>query len=157
MRTATPRLRGIIGLSFCTVILAACGGDDDSPTGPSLIDITGTWRISYTNLNGDGGSCFTSPIDFQIIQIGTTFSGSSNSTWSTTCTVGGDTSVSTVTGAQINNGQISSSTITFDFGLSTFENEGTVSGNSMSGTSMWVVETPVKTFHLTGQFSGVKL
>jgi hypothetical protein len=153
----TPVLRRL-GLACLTLgLLSACGGSD-GPTSPRTVDLSGTWRVAFTNLSGSGITCSTTGIDYLITQSGSTFTGTSNSVWILSCT-DGITSVSdTAMGALISNGHVSGSTIDFDLATSSAHQTGTVSGNSMTGTSTWTVDLGSSgTLILRGQFGGVKL
>ena len=151
MHPWTRRLTPLLAL----VLFAACGGD--GPAGPGAISISGAWRITWTNMSGSGVSCSTSSIEIQITQSGTTFTGSSNSSWTLTCIAGGATDSETFTGAAITSGQISGSTITFNLATSAAQQTGSISGNSISGTATWTLDLGTGTLVLTGQFGGLKV
>lgn len=153
MISATRRLAAaILGLA----LLAACGGD--GPTEPKLVNLSGTWRVTYTNLTGSGITCSTTAIDYLISQSGSTFTGASNSTYTITCTDGVNTLSETLTGAIVSNGHINGSALEFDLATSAAHQTGTVSGNSMSGSATWTLDLGSSgTVVLRGQFGGVRL
>jgi len=144
----------VIGLA--AALLSACGGDN--PAGPSVANIAGTWRITYSNMSGSGVTCGTTAIDYVITQSGATFTGTSNSTYTFTCTDGVNTVSQTATGGIITNGQINGSSITFDLATSSAHQTGTLSGNSITGTSTWTIDLGSSgTVVLIGQFGGLRL
>jgi hypothetical protein len=145
---------GVLGLVLS--LLSACGGD--SPTGPKTADISGTWRITFTNMSGSGVTCGTSAIDYVISQNGDTFTGTSNSTYSLGCTDGVSSQSETLTGAIITNGHLSGSSITFDLATSAAHQMGTISGNSVSGSATWTIDLGTSgSVVLRGQFGGARL
>ena len=134
-------------------LLMSC---NSNPTGSSTpADISGTWGISYTNLQGSGISCSTSRITYTITQTGSTFTGSSTSTYTLTC-VQGTTQTSTASGAVISNGNVNGSSISFDLATSAYHQAGVISGNSISGTCTWSLAVGGSTVVLTGQFGGTR-
>lgn len=154
MTPVTHRL-GIACLAL--TLLAACGGDD-GPTSPKAVDLSGTWRITFTNLSGSGITCGTTGIDYVISQTGSTFTGSSPSTYRFTCTDGVSTESETLTGAVITNGQIDGSQVAFDLATSAAHQTGMVSGNSLTGSATWTLDLGgAGTVVLRGQFGGVRL
>lgn len=153
--TAGLRRLGLACLAL--VVLSACGGSD-GPTSPRTVDLSGTWRIAFTNLSGSGITCNTTAIDYFVTQTGTTFSATSNSTYIFTCTDGIDTVSDTATGAIISNGHVNGSAIDFDLATTSAHQTGTVTGNSVSGSSTWTLDLGGSgTLVLRGQFGGVKL
>jgi hypothetical protein len=153
----TPAIRRLAAASLGLALLAACGGSD-GPTAPRTPDISGTWRVSFSNLTGSGITCGSSAIDYVISQSGSTFTGTSSSTYTLTCTDGINTLSQTFTGATISNGHINGSAIDFDLATSAAHQTGTLSGNSMSGSATWSIDLGNSgTVVLRGQFGGVKL
>jgi len=153
--TAAKRRLGIACLTLA--VLSACGGND-GPTAPKTVDLSGTWRITFTNLSGSGVTCGSTGIDYVISQTGATFTGTSNSTYTFTCTDGVTTLSDTFTGAVITNGHINGSAVDFDLATSSAHQTGTVSGNSITGSATWTVDLGGSgTVVLRGQFGGVRL
>jgi hypothetical protein len=153
----TPALRRLAIACLALALLSACGGSD-GPTAPRTADLSGTWRVAFTNLSGSGITCSTSGIDYTISQNGGTFTGTSNSAWILSCTDGVTSLSDTAVGAVISNGHVSGTTIDFDLATSSAHQSGTVSGNSMTGTSTWTLDLGSSgTLILRGQFGGVKL
>jgi len=153
----TCTMRRLLAVTLSLAALAACGGGD-SPTEPRTINLSGTWRITYTNMTGSGITCGTTAIDYVISQSGTTFSGTSSSTYTITCTDGVNTLSETFVGAIITNGHINGSAIQFDLATSSAHQTGTISGNSMTGTASWTLDLGSSgTVVLNGQFGGLRL
>ncbi len=147
--------------------LVACG--DDS-TGPSNVEIEGSWRFTFDNITGESllgeaVSCDTESIEFAMTQTGTTFSGVQVGNVILTCTADGALLVEgLVAGLTIVNGQVSGSavtfgfaTVTFDVGLLSGQHIATVSGTSMGGTAQWIVTAENLTLLLTGELTAVRL
>ena len=152
----TPISRWSLLAIFAVGLLTACG--NDSGTGPSTPNIAGTWRITFTNLSGSGVSCGTTAIDYVITQSGNTFTGNSGSTYTFSCTDGVNTVSQSITGAVITNGQITGTSISFDLATNAAHQTGTLSGNSISGTSTWTLDLGSSgTVVLSGQFGGLRL
>jgi hypothetical protein len=152
--TSTSLRLGALGLALS--LLAACGGD--SPTGPTTADIAGTWRITFTNMSGSGVTCGTSAIDYVVSQSGDTFSGTSNSTYTLSCTDGVSSGSEVLTGSIITNGHVSGSAISFDLATSAAHQTGAISGNSVSGSATWTIDLGTSgSVVLRGQFGGARL
>jgi len=144
----------VIGL--VAALATACGSDN--PAGPSIANVAGTWRITFTNMSGSGVTCSTTAIDYVITQSGATFTGTSSSTYTFTCTDGVNTISQSVTGGIITNGQITGTSISFDLATNAAHQTGTLSGNSISGTSTWTLDLGSSgTVVLIGQFGGLRL
>jgi hypothetical protein len=128
----------VLGLLVCSL---ACG-DDDNGNGPTFISVNGSWNVSITNMTGSGAQCSTSsPIQINLLQSTTTFSGSYGGGGVLTCTSPvGSFSAATGSGSVLN-GEISGSQISFDLGSADFHHEGTVSGSSMTGTATWTFQS----------------
>jgi hypothetical protein len=121
---------GLIGLLAC--------GDDDG-TGPGLAEVAGTWSASLS-MTGDGVNCSSSdPTQLTLTQTGATFSGSFSG-GELFCTAPGSTGAVPIGSGSVINGTVSGSTISFDLDTPDFHHEGSVSGNSMSGTVEWVID-----------------
>jgi hypothetical protein len=153
-----PRfVRRTLLASLFVNLLIACGGGDDS-TGPSPADLEGLWRITYSNVSGDGITCGTSAIDYTISQSGRTFTGTANSVYILQCTDGVSLVSDTLIGAIITNGHIDGRSVEFDLANSTFHQSGTISGNSISGTATWTVDLgDSETVVMRGRFGGARL
>ncbi|HWA16430.1 MAG TPA: hypothetical protein VG817_08350 [Gemmatimonadales bacterium] len=153
-----PRfVRRILLTSLFVNLLIACGGSDDS-NGPSPADLEGRWRITYSNVSGDGITCATSAIDYTISQSGRTFTGTSNSVYILQCTDGVSLASDTLVGAIITNGHIDGRSVEFDLATSTFHQAGTISGNSISGSATWMVDLGSSgTVVMRGRFGGARL
>jgi hypothetical protein len=137
--------------------VAACGGDDGS-TGVGSINVGGTWNISVSNMSGQGASCSTtSPVRATIRQTGSTFTGT-YSGGIITCLTPTESFSSALGSGAVTNGEITGNTISFDLDSPDFHHDGTVSGNSMSGSAEWTYDfgLPLGVVTLTGSWSAVK-
>ena len=139
------------------VAVAACGGDD-SGTGPvGSINVGGTWNMSISNMSGSGASCSTSdPIHATIRQTGSSFTGTYTG-GILGCLTPTESFSSAVGSGAITNGQVSGSTISFDLGTYG-HHDGTISGNSISGSAEWSYDfnLPLGVVTLTGGWSATK-
>lgn len=144
--------------ALTAVAVAACGGDD-SGTGPvGSINVGGTWNVSVSNMSGSGASCSTSdPIRATIRQTGSSFTGTYTG-GILTCLTPTESFSSAVGSGAITNGEVTGNTIRFDLDSPDFHHDGTVSGNSMSGTAQWTYDfgLPLGTVTLTGGWSATK-
>jgi hypothetical protein len=129
--SATARM---LLLSFLT-LPAACG--DDS-TGPSTINLAGSWTLTVSNMSGQGVSCNLLNTPVTISQTGTTFTGTYGP-GTLSCQAGGQP-VSESTHGSIVSGTINGNSVQFDLDTPDLHHTGTVSGNSMTGTARWVFE-----------------
>lgn len=121
----------------------ACG--DDSP----VVTVTGAWTASIT-LNGTGLTCsLLVPMD--LTQSGATFSGTYTDA-SVTCN--GQTS--TGIGGTVINGHIVSRDVSFDLDDPSAHQEGTIDGNTMTGTANWVINTSGGAVGLSGTWSATR-
>ena len=134
---------------FLTLAAVACS---DS-TGPKNANVSGSWTYSVSNLSGGGLSCNATGTAVTISQTGTTFTGS-YSGGTLNCGSVGSVGVGTGTVA---NGTVTNNAVTFNFDTQDWTNTGTVSGNSLAGTTtVRLVLTGGQTVVLTGNFSMVK-
>lgn len=123
--------------------LPACGGNGGStPSGPQNANVAGSWDFAFANLSatvdGVGVSCSASR-RLDINQSGSTFSGTAGG-GILFCQSGG-VQLSLAFGSEpIINGGVSGNSVSFDFSTPDFHQQGTVSGNSMSGTASWLVD-----------------
>ena len=139
------------------VAAAACGGDDSTgPTGS--LSVEGSWSATISNLTGGGASCSTtSPVQLNLRQTGTSFTGTYSSGVLTCVTPTESFSTPVGTGS-VTNGQVDGTTVTFDLGSPAFHNSGTLQGSSMSGTAEWTYDfgLPLEQVTLTGSWSATK-
>ncbi len=142
-----------------TLGVLACGGD---ATGPKNASLAGTWRFNYTGMSatvqGATFSCTAGPLDFNITQNGSAFSGSQVGSGAISCTAPGQDPLNDViSGETIINGQVSGSGVSFRLGSIAGQHVGTVIGSSMSGTAQWIFSEGSMTLTLSGQFAATKL
>lgn len=127
-------------LSLLVWILAC--GDDNNTTGPIIAGVNGSWSLSITNMTGGGAQCSTgSPIQINLQQSNTTFTGSYGGGGLLTCTAPFGSFSSATGSGSVLNGQLSGSQISFDLGSANFHQVGTVNGSSMSGTATWTFQS----------------
>ena len=144
------------GSSLLAAVVLGCGGDD--PSGPKSEDIHGTWRVSYYSMTFGNFACDVDPVDYVITQFGPTFSGTSSATWAVNCSNGADAISQTFVGGTIYEGSIDGDQITFYIPEAAAILEGTMSGTSMIGTAMWLLDVGGGTrVLLYGYFSGERL
>ena len=144
-----------LSLAALTLILAGCGGDS---TGPSTTaNVGGAWTASITNLSGSGVSCFTSAFSVALSQTDNTFTGSYGA-GTITCSGNGQQLSENVPGGVIVNGTVSGDQVAFDLDTQDAHQTGTISGNSMSGTSVWRLDlgAPTGVITLNGNWSAVR-
>jgi hypothetical protein len=133
----------------------ACGGGDN-PTGPSTPNIAGTWRITWTNMAGNGLSCYTSPTPITLTQNGTTFTGTSNASWTLTCMSGAFQDSDTFVGMALSGGTINGNSVSFNMATADASNTGTLSGNTMSGQATWRFSTGTQNYVLNGNWAATR-
>jgi hypothetical protein len=142
----------LVLLAAAALFSAACSGD---ATGPSLPNLTGSWRYTATNLSGSGASCSIANMSVSLTQAGSTFTGTTVG-GVLTCTAGGQSFTEQLGGAIVANGQINGNSVSFDFGTPDFHNTGAVSGNSVSGSAVIRVDVGTAVINLVGNFSMIR-
>jgi hypothetical protein len=55
--------------------IVACGGDGSGGTGPTQIDLTGTWAVTMSPISGNGLSCTISGLEVTLAQSETVVTG----------------------------------------------------------------------------------
>jgi hypothetical protein len=138
---------------FAFLMLAMALSACSDSTGPKNANISGSWTYNVSNLSGGGLSCNASGTTVTISQTGTTFTGTySGGTLS--CGTVGNVSIGSGTVA---NGTVTNNSVTFNFDTQDWTNTGSVSGNSIAGTTtVRLVLTGGQTVVLSGNFSMVK-
>jgi hypothetical protein len=138
--------------TLAIALVVGCGGDSASPTQT----VAGRWSYTATNVNGGGVSCNFTGVTLTLAQSGSTVTGS---------TVGGNVSCTapgvpplteSLSGDVIANGKVTGNAVQFDIGTSEIHNDGTLSGNAMSGTLTLRVATGTTTINLIGNFSALR-
>lgn len=153
------------GLSFSILVVAilpvfaACGGDDDGPTGPSTAQIDGAWTYAFSNITGSTGTtnitCSAGNVSIDIDQTGTTFTGSYFAPALTCAGPSGSFTDGPFAGSIVN-GSISGTSVSFDFDTSDWRQTGTVSGNSMNGTVTVRFQVDAAQILLSGNWSAAR-
>ena len=138
-----------------TLVLGGCGGDSTGPN--TTANVAGTWSATITNLAGSGISCFTSAFPVTLTQTGNTFTGSYGA-GTITCSGNGQQLSENTPGGVIVDGTVSGSQVAFDLDTQDAHQTGTISGNSMSGTSIWRLDlgSPTGVITLNGNWSAVR-
>lgn len=134
----------------------ACGGDNG--TGPTSIDVTGTWSASLSSLSGSGVSCSsTLPTQLTLNQTGTSFSGSYEG-GELFCSGPGGTGPLPVGSGSVINDTLNGRNLSFDLGTPDFHFTGTVTGTSMAGTAHWTMDfgIPIGVATLNGNWVASK-
>jgi hypothetical protein len=132
------------------VVLLACGKDS---TGP--VSISGTWMANWSNVAGGGVSCSMGSITLSLTQSGGTFTGAYGS-GTLTCSGPGGTASGSFTGGTVSSGTVQGNTVAFNLDTPDYHQAGTVSGNSMSGTATWRIDTGSGVVTLTGTWSATR-
>jgi hypothetical protein len=151
---------------FALTLMLACGGDD--PSGPSQVDIAGTWQITFSNLSTTGVSCNSDPGTMSLSMSGATFSGIYGPII-LSCTTGSGAFQDTLQGV-VANGAVSGRAVSFDLDSPEFHQGGETSACLpgecdipspysavyMSGTAQWTMVVGGQTASLSGTWSGFK-
>lgn len=70
-------MRRFLALSLLLLVpIVACGGDGGGGTGPTQIDLTGTWSVTMTPITGHGLTCTISGLEVTLTQTETVVTGS---------------------------------------------------------------------------------
>ncbi len=150
-------MRHILLLLLIPVFLA-CGDDGGDTTGPSIPSVAGSWTYNATNLSGSGVSCSVSGTSLALAQSGGTFAGS-YSGGTISCSGPGGTESNPAGSGTVANGSVTyAGAVSFDFDTQDWQNTGTLSGNSMSGTATVRIDlgAPTGVITLSGNFSAVQ-
>lgn len=148
----SPRAAAWVLIATAIAGTVACGSDSTSTSGPP--DLSGSWSISATLGNAQIPANCTISGTVNIVQNGSTFTGT-NTAGSETCTVAGQPSTSSIVGG-VATGTISGSTITITTtGGSPCTFTGTVTGNppnKASGSANCPVQFGTTSTALTGNW-----
>jgi hypothetical protein len=122
-----------------------------------MVDVTGAWSLSLTNMSGSGMSCDWAGATMNLTQSGATFTGS-YSGGTLTCRSGGQSASEQVGGGSIVNGTVNGSKVTFEIDSPDMPMTGKVSGESMSGTGMlrYDLGSPYGVVTLNGNWAAVR-
>jgi hypothetical protein len=138
---------------FGILILAATVSACSDSTGPKNANVSGSWTYNVSNLSGGGLTCNGSGSTVTLSQTGATFTGS-YSGGILSCGVAGSVNIGS---GVVANGTVSNNAVTFNFDTQDWANTGSVSGNSIAGTTtVRLVVTGGQTVVLSGNFSMVK-
>ena len=145
------------------LMAAGCDGGGESLTPPPNADVSGNWILNWTNMRGTVSgigtlTCSAIGLHATITQTGTSLTGEIVGTWTLTCTAGGQSESETATGGTISSGTVTGNHIHFHLATEDANQDGTVQGNSMSGTATWSADMgpPFGVVTFTGQWSGVR-
>lgn len=146
----SPRAVARVLLATTIAGTSACGSDSTSTSGPP--DISGNWSISSTLANTQIPATCTLTGTTNIVQTGSTFTGT-NTSGSQTCIVAGQSSTNSIVGGTAT-GTISGSNVTITTsGGSPCTFTGTLTGsppNKASGSANCPVQFGTTTTALTG-------
>ncbi len=152
---------GAVGVAL--LMAAGCdGGGGESLGPPPNADVGGDWILSWTNMRGTVSgvsvSCNATGLHATITQTGTSLTGQIIGTWTFTCIAGGQSESVTASGGTISSGTVTGNHIHFHLATEDANQDGTVQGNTMSGTATWSADIgqPYGVVTLTGQWSGVR-
>lgn len=140
------------GIVLITLGLVACGGDSTGPG--ATANVTGTWSGTVSNLSGSGVVCQITGATITLSQSGATFTGTYTNAL-ISCTANGQTQ-SGLTAGSIVNGKVTGTAVEFDFDTPDAHATGTISGNSMSGSTTFRINTGSTTVNLVGQWSAAR-
>ena len=129
--------------------IAACGND---PSEAGSTDVTGQWRITFSNMSGGGASCSSATGDMSLSTSGATFSGTYGPL-TLSCTTATSSFQDTLQGA-VANGSLGVNAVSFDLDTPAFHQTGTTNGcipgecdvpsvprpTSLNGTARWTID-----------------
>jgi hypothetical protein len=144
---------------------AACG-DDPSEAGST--NVSGKWRITFSNMSGSGVSCTSASGDMSLNTSGATFSGTYGPII-ISCTSATGTSQDTLQGAVVN-GFLGVNAVSFDLDTPALHQTGTTNGcipgecdvpsvprpTSLNGTAHWMIDLGGQTSTLDGTWSAAR-
>ena len=122
------------GILLLILVLTACGDDGTQP--PQHTDISGSWTYSVQNLSSPPGiNCTVTGVQATITQSGGSFSGTTRGGQWACQSPFGPLPPAALSAQTISAGMVDGNSVSFEIdGVLLFAHEGTVSGNSMSGT-----------------------
>lgn len=154
MRFRINSLSKIAAVCLPIVAVVACG---DAATEPNA-NIVGAWDYTVTNLSSGSVTCNVTGTIMHLSQSGLTFAGSyfgGTLTCSPASVLSPAQSRIFVEGA-IRSGTVSGNSVSFDVDSPDWQNTGTVSGTSISGTTVMRLVNGSSTYILKGMFSATK-
>jgi hypothetical protein len=149
----TKRLVAVTLTAF--LVLVGCGDRPDPMEGapPPPANIGGSWSYMASNVSGSGVSCSTpTPAQLTLSQVGSTFTGSYSNLY-IRCQSGTESAEDGPFQGQIVSGSINGGNTSFNFDTSDISHTGSLSGNSMSGTTTWRFDLGTQVVTLTGNWS----
>ncbi len=161
MRSLLPwyAMRCILLLLLIPVFLA-CGDDGGDTTGPSIPSVAGSWTYNAGNLSGGGISisCSVSGTSLVLTQSSGTFTGSYSGGTISCSGPGGTESASVGSGTVANGSVTSAGAVSFDLDTQDWQNTGTLSDNSISGTATVRIDlgSPTGVVTVSGNFSAAR-
>jgi hypothetical protein len=115
--------------------IAACGGDGGG-TGPTQIDLTGTWAVTMSPITGHGVTCTVVGMQVQVSQTGNDLTG----TYTVDDMICNGQHSGSGTGTIVNGTEVNGQ-LHFHFDTEDFDLHGTARGpNACSGTYTIVIE-----------------
>ena len=163
MDDLVPSLTKRAAVGAALLIAVGCGGGGESLGPAPNADIGGDWVLNWTNMSGTVSgagtiSCDLSGFHATINQTGTSFTGQGFGTWTLSCLGGGQSGSEMGSGGVISSGTVTGNHVHFHLATEDASQDGTVEGNSMSGTSTWRLDlgSPYGVLILKGQWAGVR-
>jgi hypothetical protein len=143
-------MRRVVGLLPCLGILAGCGADGSGVSVESA-DVSGSWNAAWQGLNGPGLSCSADGGRLELSQTGGRFSGTYRVGTLTCNGMSGGAS----TGAVVN-GTLAEDQVAFDLNDPSLHQNGTISGDNMSGEATWTLVIDGTPYTVTGTWMAVR-
>ncbi len=164
MFAARCRHLGMATALLSVAALAACGGGGgDGPTepsGPSNANVSGSWNYSAPNVSGlpSSPTCNISGVIMTLSQSGTSITGNYSGGRAFCSAPGVGTMLDETVQGAVASGTVSGNNVAFDFHTAGWRNTGTASGNSISGTVVFVLNHDASggDYTLTGSFTATK-
>ena len=155
----TKRAQRLFG-ALIIVAFAACSGDSmTGPGGNGPPSVAGDWTYAATNMVGNlsGFSivCSFSNVPMSITQSGSTFSGRTTG-GDFVCSSAGITDGGIFGDRIVVNGELSGGDVEFDFDGPDWHHTGTITGSSMSGTAIAILEISSGSVVLRGNWSAAR-
>jgi hypothetical protein len=146
---AIQRVGHLLPLVVLLLASTACGGD---PSGAGGTDVSGQWRITFSNMSGSGVNCSSTTGDMSLNTSEATFTGTYGPI-TLSCTNGTGSFQDTLQGVVVN-GSLGVNAVSFDLDTPSFHQTGTTNGcipgecdvpsvprpNSLNGTAHWTID-----------------
>lgn len=150
-------MKRTIASALLCAALAACGGGGDK-TGPGDGTVNGTWNGSASNVTGSGVTCNATGLTMLLTQTNDTFAGNYTLLKLTCSGAGGSSSGGPFAGS-VANGSITGTSVSFSLDTGELVFTGTLTGNTMSGTTVWTIDLgpPTGVVVLTGSWTAKRV